>query len=187
MGLEGYFINQFIVVKINKWIDKWGGFYENCICFLIEIVCCIWEVVGLNFIIIYWLFMFDLVYDGSSWEEVEYFVWEIEVAGVIIINMGIGWYEAWVLMIVMMVFCGGFSWVIQCLMGKVGILFIIINCINMLEKVEEIFVVGYVDMVLMVCFFFVDVDFVQKVEENWVDEINICIVCNQVCFDYVFK
>ncbi len=38
MGSEGYLINQFIVSKINKRTDKWGGSYENRIHFPLEII-----------------------------------------------------------------------------------------------------------------------------------------------------
>lgn len=100
MGFEGYLINQFIVKCINYCEDEWGGSYENCMCFLVEIVCCVCEVVGEDFIIIYCLLMLDLVEGGSIWEEVVKFVKVIEVVGVNIINMGIGWYEVCVLMIV---------------------------------------------------------------------------------------
>lgn len=70
MGLEGYLINEFIVVCINYCDDEWGGSYENCICFLIEIVKCICVEVGENFIIIYCFLMLDLVECGLILEEV---------------------------------------------------------------------------------------------------------------------
>lgn len=187
MGLEGYFINQFLCECINKCIDKWGGFYENCMCLLVEIVWCIWEVVGLDFIIIYWLLMLDLVEGGQIWDQIVILGKVIEKVGVIIINIGIGWYEVRVFIIVILVFWGGFVDVIVKFYGEVDIFVCIMNCINILEKGEEIFVVGKVDMVFMVCFLLVDSEFVCKVEQNCVDEINMCIVCNQVCFDYVFQ
>lgn len=73
------------------------------------------------------------------------------------------------------------------LKGEVSVLFVVVNWINMLGIVEDILVKGYVDMVLMVCLFLVDVDLVKKMMEGWVDEINICIGCNQVCLDYIFE
>jgi 2,4-dienoyl-CoA reductase (NADPH2) len=187
MGSEGYLINQFIVSKTNKRTDKWGGSYENRIRFPIEIVRRTREAVGPNFIIIYRLSMLDLVDDGSSWEEVEHLAGEIEAAGATIINTGIGWHEARVPTIATMVPRGGFSWVTQRLMGKVGIPLITTNRINTPEKAEEILADGHADMVSMARPFLADADFVQKAAENRADEINTCIACNQACLDHVFK
>lgn len=187
MGSEGYLINQFIVSKTNKRTDKWGGPYENRIRFPIEIVRRTREAVGPNFIIIYRLSMLDLVDDGSSWEEVEHLAGEIEAAGATIINTGIGWHEARVPTIATMVPRGGFSWVTQRLMGKVGIPLITTNRINTPEKAEEILAGGHADMVSMARPFLADADFVQKAAENRADEINTCIACNQACLDHVFK
>lgn len=55
---------------------------------------------------------------------------------------------------------------------------IILNWINIFEVGEEVLVEGCVDMISMVCLFFVDVDFVKKVIEGKVDLIVLCIVCN---------
>lgn len=52
------------------------------------------------------------------------------------------------------------------------------NWINMFEVVEGVLVEGCVDMVLMVCLFLVDSQFVVKVMVGCVDIIVLCIVCN---------
>ncbi|MEQ8706752.1 MAG: NADPH-dependent 2,4-dienoyl-CoA reductase [Phaeodactylibacter sp.] len=187
MGSEGYLINQFIVSKTNKRTDKWGGSYENRIRFPVEIVRRTREAVGPNFILIYRLSMLDLVDDGSSWEEVEHLAREIEAAGATIINTGIGWHEARVPTIATMVPRGGFSWVTQRLMGKVGIPLITTNRINTPEKAEEILAASHADMVSMARPFLADADFVQKAMESRADEINTCIACNQACLDHVFE
>lgn len=187
MGSEGYLINQFIVSKTNKRTDKWGGPYENRIRFPIEIVRRIRQAVGPNFIIIYRLSMLDLVEDGSSWEEVVMLAHRIEEAGATIINTGIGWHEARVPTIATMVPRGGFSWITQRLMGKVGIPLITTNRINTPEKAEQILAAGHADMVSMARPFLADADFVNKAAGNRADEINTCIACNQACLDHVFK
>lgn len=79
---------------------------------VIEIVKGICEKVGENFIIIYCFFMLDLVEGGVEWDEVVYFVKVIESVGVILINIGIGWYEVRVFIILMFVFCVVFMWII---------------------------------------------------------------------------
>lgn len=84
--------------------------------------------------------MLDLVEGGVKWEEVVYLVKEIEKVGVMLINIGIGWYEVWVFIIFILVFCVVFIWIIECMKKEVFIFFIIINCINMFEVVELVFV-----------------------------------------------
>lgn len=187
MGLEGYLINEFIVLCINQCIDCWGGDVVQCMCFVVEIVCCICEVCGLDFIIIYWLLLVDLVDNGSNWEEIVQQVQVIEVVGVILINLGIGWYEVCIFIIVILVLCGVFVGVIVKFKLYVCVLLIVINWINMLDVVECILVGGGVDMVFLVCLLLVDLVWVNKVCSGCLELINICIVCNQVCLDYVFE
>jgi 2,4-dienoyl-CoA reductase (NADPH2) len=187
MGSEGYLINEFIAARTNKRSDQWGGPFENRIRFAVEIVRRTRQAVGRDFIIIYRLSMLDLVEEGSTWEEVELLAREIEAAGATIINTGIGWHEARIPTIAMMVPRGGFSWVTQRLMGKVGIPLITSNRINTPEVAERILADGHADMVSMARPFLADPDFVKKAAQSRADEINTCIACNQACLDHTFK
>ena len=177
MGSEGYLINQFIVKHTNNRTDQWGGDYENRIKFPIEIVRKTREKVGKDFIIIYRLSMIDLIHDGSTWEEVVLLAKEIEKAGATIINSGIGWHEARIPTIATMVPRAAFSWVTQKLKGE----------INMPDVAEQVIASGHADMVSMARPFLADGFWVQKAQENRVDEINTCIACNQACLDHTFK
>lgn len=187
MGSEGYLINQFIVKKVNRRTDEWGGSYENRIRFPIEIVKRTRELVGENFIIIYRLSMLDLVNDGSSWEEVIHLAKEIEKAGATIINTGIGWHEARIPTIATMVPRAGFSWVTKRLMGQVNIPLITSNRINMPDVAEQVLADGCADMVSMARPFLADENWVIKAMEDRSDEINTCIACNQACLDHTFN
>ncbi len=187
MGSEGYLINQFIAARTNKRTDKWGGPFEHRIRFAVEIVRRTREATGRDFILIYRLSMLDLVEEGSSWEEVEQLAREIEAAGATIINTGIGWHEARIPTIAMMVPRGGFSWVTRRLMGKVGIPLITSNRINTPEVAERILAEGHADMVSMARPFLADPEFVIKAAQSRADEINTCIACNQACLDHTFQ
>lgn len=187
MGSEGYLINQFIAARTNKRQDQWGGAFENRIRFPLEIVRRTREAVGRDFILIYRLSMLDLVEEGSSWEEVELLAREIEAAGATLINTGIGWHEARIPTIAMMVPRGGFSWVTQRLMGKVGIPLITSNRINTPEIAEQILAEGRADMVSLARPFLADPDWVRKSAQRRSDEINTCIACNQACLDHTFQ
>jgi len=186
MGSEGYLINQFIVTKINRRDDEWGGAYENRIKFPLEIVRRTREAVGPNFIIIYRLSMLDLVEGGSTWEEVVHLAKEIEKAGATIINTGIGWHEARVPTIGTIVPRGGFAWVTKRMMGEVSIPLIATNRINTPEVAEQVLADGCSDMVSMARPFLADPQFVTKALAGKPEEINTCIACNQACLDHTF-
>ena len=186
MGSEGYLINQFIVSKTNNRTDGWGGSFENRVRFPVEIVRCVREKVGPDFIIIYRLSMIDLVKKGSSWEEVVALAQKIEQAGVTIINTGIGWHEARVPTIATAVPRAAFTWVTAKLKGQVSVPLVTSNRINTPEVAEEVLAHGDADMVSMARPFLADPDFVKKASENKIDEINTCIGCNQACLDHIF-
>jgi 2,4-dienoyl-CoA reductase (NADPH2) len=186
MGSEGYLINQFIVSKTNNRTDDWGGSFENRIRFPVEIVRCVREKVGPDFIIIYRLSMIDLVKKGSSWEEVVALAQKIEQAGVTIINTGIGWHEARVPTIATAVPRAAFTWVTAKLKGQVSVPLVTSNRINTPEVAEEVLTRGDADMISMARPFLADPDFVKKSSEDRSDEINTCIGCNQACLDHIF-
>lgn len=186
MGSEGYLINQFIVSKVNRREDQWGGDYEQRIQFPLEIIRRTRAAVGENFILIYRLSMLDLVEGGSTWEEVVHLAKEVEKAGATIINTGIGWHEARVPTIGTVVPRGGFAWVTKRMMGEVNIPLIATNRINKPEVGENILAEGCADMVSMARPFLADPAFVQKAMEGRSEEINTCIACNQACLDHTF-
>ena len=186
MGSEGYLINQFIVTKVNKRTDEWGGSYENRIRFPLEIIRRTREAVGENFIIIYRLSMLDLVDGGSTWDEVVHLAKEVEKAGATIINTGIGWHEARVPTIGTVVPKAGFAWVTKKMMGEVKIPLVATNRINMPDVAEKVLADGCGDMVSMARPFLADPELVLKAIEDRPAEINTCIACNQACLDHTF-
>jgi 2,4-dienoyl-CoA reductase (NADPH2) len=187
MGSEGYLINQFIARHTNKRTDKWGGSYEQRIAFALEVVRRTRAAVGGAFIIVFRLSMLDLIPDGSTWAEVVQLAKALELAGVSILNTGIGWHEARVPTIATMVPRGAFTWVTSRLMGEVSIPLVTSNRINTPEKAEAVLAAGQADMVSMARPLLADPDFVKKAAEGRADEINTCIACNQACLDHVFK
>ena len=187
MGSEGYLINQFIAKRTNKRTDNYGGEYENRMRLPVELVKQTREAVGKEFIIIYRLSMLDLVENGSSWEEVVQLGKEIEKAGATIINTGIGWHESRIPTIATSVPRAAFTWVTQKMKEELSIPLITSNRINMPETAEKILAEGHADMISMARPFLADPEWVNKAEQERVDEINTCIGCNQACLDHVFE
>ena len=187
MGSEGYFINQFLVEHTNKRDDSWGGSYENRMRLPLQIVKKIRSEVGENFLLIFRLSMIDLIPNGSSHEEVVILAKKLEMAGVNIINTGIGWHEARIPTIATSVPPAAFTWVTKKLMGKIDIPLITSNRINTPEKVEEVLKSKSADMVSMARPFLADPEFVNKASLEKSQLIAPCIACNQACLDHTFK
>ena len=187
MGSEGYFINQFLVEHTNKRDDSWGGSYENRMRLPLQIVKKIRSEVGENFLLIFRLSMIDLIPNGSSHEEVVILAKTLEMAGVNIINTGIGWHEARIPTIATSVPPAAFTWVTKKLMGKIDIPLITSNRINTPEKVEEVLKSKSADMVSMARPFLADPEFVNKASLEKSQLIAPCIACNQACLDHTFK
>lgn len=187
MGSEGYLINQFICLRTNKRDDNWGGEYAKRMRFPLEIVRAMRERVGFDFIIIFRLSMLDLVEQGSCYEEVILLAKELELAGVTLINTGIGWHETRIPTIASQVPAGAFSWVTQKLKEQITIPLIACNRINTPELAEHILVTNQADMISMARPFLADPQFVLKAKQGQSQEINTCIACNQACLDQVFQ
>ena len=186
MGSEGYLLNEFIAARTNHRDDEWGGSYQNRIRFPLEIVRRTREKVGKNFIIIFRLSMLDLVEGGSTLDEVIELAQALEVAGVSILNTGIGWHEARIPTIATKVPRAAWAWVTQQLKGKVRIPLVATNRINTPEVAEQLLADGFCDMISMARPFLADPLFVQKAAAGKADEINTCIGCNQACLDHTF-
>jgi 2,4-dienoyl-CoA reductase (NADPH2) len=187
MGSEGYLINQFLTARTNQRTDEWGGSWKNRMRFPVEIVKSVREAVGKNFIVIYRLSMLDLVSDGQSWEEIVELAKAVEEAGATLINTGIGWHEARIPTIAMMVPRGAFAWVTKRMKSEVKIPLITTNRINTPEVAEKILAERNADMVSMARPMLADPEFVNKAFANHAERINTCIACNQACLDHIFE
>jgi len=186
MGSEGYLLNEFIAARTNQRDDEWGGSYQSRIRFPLEIVRGVRAKLGPNFIIIYRLSMLDLVEGGSTLDEVIELAQALELAGVTILNTGIGWHEARIPTIATKVPRAAWAWVTKQLKGKVSIPLVATNRINTPEVAEQLLADGFCDMVSMARPFLADPLFIQKAAAGKADEINTCIGCNQACLDHTF-
>ncbi|MFG2028702.1 FAD-dependent oxidoreductase [Streptomyces sp. NPDC048825] len=187
MGSEGYLINEFIATQTNHREDRWGGSYENRMCFPVEIVRRVREAVGEDFVIIYRLSMLDLVPGGSTLDEVIMLARAVEAAGATIINTGIGWHEARIPTIATSVPRGAYAWVTKKVMGAVSIPLVTTNRINTPDLAEQLLADGYADMVSLARPMLADPDFVNKARDGRPEAINTCIGCNQACLDHTFS
>ena len=187
MGSEGYFLNQFLSLHVNRRTDRWGGSYENRMRLPVEVVRRVRAAVGPAFIIIYRISLLDLVPNGQTFDETLQLAKAIEAAGATILNTGIGWHEARVPTIATSVPRAGFAWVTKKLMGQVGIPLITSNRINNPDTAEAVLAEGCADMVSMARPFLADPEFVNKAAAGQAALIAPCIGCNQACLDHTFS
>lgn len=93
-GAHGYLISQFLSPLTNKRTDQWGGSIENRMRFLLEIYKAVRAVTSENFIISVKLNSADFQRGGITEEDVITVFKAIDTAGVDIIEISGGTYEA---------------------------------------------------------------------------------------------
>ena len=186
MGGEGYLINQFLAPLTNFREDQWGGNAESRSRFALRIVQGIRAAMPSNFVISFRLSLMDLVEHGSHWNEVQDLARQLEIAGVDLINTSVGWHEARIPTVAMVVPRAAFSWATQQLKQAVRIPVVASNRINTPEVADDLIAQDHADMVAMARPFLADPAFVRKAQSGQSASINTCIACNQACLDRIF-
>ncbi|RGE44938.1 FAD-binding protein [Comamonas testosteroni] len=186
MGGEGYLINQFLAPLTNFREDQWGGNAEGRSRFALRIVQGIRAAMPSDFVISFRLSLMDLVEHGSHWNEVQELARKLEASGVDLINTSVGWHEARIPTVAMVVPRAAFSWAAQQLKQVVSIPVVASNRINTPEVADDLIAQGHADMVAMARPFLADPAFVRKAQSGQSASINTCIACNQACLDRIF-
>lgn len=186
MGGEGYLINQFLAPLTNFRTDEWGGDATGRSRFALRIVQGIRAALPENFVISFRLSLMDLVEHGSHWQEVLDLARQLETAGVDLFNTSVGWHEARIPTIAMMVPRAAFSWAAEQLKQAVSVPVVASNRINTPEVADDLIAQGHADMVAMARPFLADPAFVRKAQAGQSHSINTCIACNQSCLDRIF-
>ena len=186
MGGEGYLINQFLAPLTNLRLDEWGGSASGRSRFAIRIVKGIRAAMPKNIVISFRLSLMDLVEHGSHWREVVDLAHQLEAAGVDLFNTSVGWHEARVPTVAMVVPRAAFSWAAEQLKQVVKVPVVASNRINTPEVADDLIAQGHADMVAMARPFLADPAFVRKSQTGQSAAINTCIACNQACLDRIF-
>ena len=93
-GAHGYLISQFLSPLTNKRQDQWGGSIENRMRFLLEVYTAVRKATSENFIISVKLNSSDFQRGGISEEDVVTVFKAIDDAGIDLIEISVGSYEA---------------------------------------------------------------------------------------------
>jgi 2,4-dienoyl-CoA reductase (NADPH2) len=209
MGSEGYLISQFLSPRTNSTrTDQYGGpSFEDRSRFPLELVREVRKHLGSDFMVIFRISLWELVEGGMSWEETVRLANELRLAGVTLLNTGIGWHESRVPTIASNVPRGAFTLPTHRLRSEmhremalqrqnasnasledeVPIPPIVsTNRINSPETAEEILFGETSDLISMARPLLADPDFLQKAMNERSKSINTCIACNQACLDHAF-
>lgn len=187
MGSEGYLINQFFSPLTNRRKDAWGGSLQNRMRFSLEVLKRIRVVCGENYPVIYRVSGLDLMPDSSTWEETYQWFMALENAGADAFNIGIGWHEARIPTISMLVPRAFYTFVSERIRKHTKVPCITSNRINDPYVAEDVLAKGKADFVSMARALLADPELPNKTNSQRSSFINTCIACNQACLDNAFR
>lgn len=190
---HGYLIAQFLSHYSNKRVDKYGGCLENRLRFLLEIITEVKARCGNDFPLTARLSGEEFVEGGRGIEETKAIAIALERAGVNMIGVSAGVYSG----------PGWNSWtkVVTPMNGKPGLLLdfaealktvvsipvMVANRLNEPRIAEAAIISGKADLIGMARGSLADPNLPNKVREGKLDEIRLCIGCNQGCEQRLFE
>ena len=188
MGSEGYLLNQFAAPQTNLRDDDWGGDPERRMAFPLAVAEAVREAAGPAAAVVYRISGADLVPGGASDDEVRELAARLADGAVDAINVGIGWHEARVPTVQLLVPHGAWTpWVrairevVKCPERGLDVPVIASNRINSLALADEVLKAGDADFVSLARPFLADPEIVAKARGRRV--VNVCIACDQACID----
>lgn len=186
LGSAGYLISQFLSPITNCREDEYGGSYENRMRFGLEVADAVREAAGPGMAVLARLAGNDFMPGSNTNNESAEFASALEKRGVDCINVTGGWHETRVPQIPMNLPRGGYVYLAQGIKEKTSLPVIACNRINNPELAEKVLRQGRADLIGVARGMIADPEWVNKAKEGRSEEINLCIGCNQGCFDHVF-
>lgn len=188
IGSAGYLISQFLSPVTNKRTDGYGGSMENRMRFPLEIVKRTKQLVGESYPLTFRLSGEELIPGGNGLEETKVIAKKLEDAGVVAFNITAGWHESRVPLITMDVPRGGYVYLAEGVKKVLSNAKVIAsNRINDPILANRIIAEGRADMVSMGRPLIADPELPKKALEGRIDDIRMCVACNQGCFDHIFQ
>ncbi|MFC2003832.1 FAD-dependent oxidoreductase [Chloroflexota bacterium] len=185
-GTAGYLINQFLSPITNRRQDRYGGSFRNRLGFILEIIECIKGRVGKDFPLIYRTCGCDYMEGGLTQDDYKTIAQETEGAGVHAIGVNGGWHEARIPEITMQVPRAAYIYLAEGLKEVVNIPVIAANRINDPLLAEELIQQKRTDLIGMCRPLLADPELPNKAKEGRLEDIRMCIACNQGCLDNLF-
>jgi 2,4-dienoyl-CoA reductase (NADPH2) len=182
MGSEGYLLNQFMAPATNRRDDAWGGDAERRRAFPLAVASAVRDAVGSERVIVYRLSGADLVDGGAPHEEVLTLAEALAGDGLSdALNVGIGWHEARVPTVQLLVPHGAWLPWTRAIREVVSIPVIASNRINTLDQADAALAAGDADLISLARPFLADPALITRAREG--RAVNVCIGCDQACID----
>ncbi len=182
----GYLIAQFLSAATNFRTDRYGGFLNDRMTFLREVVTAVRNAVGPDYPITVRLAGNEFVPKGNDNDSCVIIAKELERLGVNALNITGGWHETIVPQLTMDVPRGAYSYLAKRVKEAVSIPVYACNRFD-IPTAAEVVARGDADFVGFCRAFIADPDMVKKLEAGRPDLIRPCVGCNQGCMDNIFK
>jgi thioredoxin reductase len=183
-GAHGYLLAQFLSGYSNRRTDEYGGTFEKRMRFPLEVVKAVRDAVGPDFPIAYRLSGDEYIENGLTLEETVPFAKRLEEAGVSLIDVSAGLYET------AFMICQPMDIPLGCnvpsaeeIKRAVNIPVSVAGRINDPVFADGILSQGQADFVTLGRALHADPEFPKKAQEGRLEEICMCIACNQGCID----
>ena len=188
MGSEGYLLNQFAAAQTNLRDDDWGGDAERRMAFPVAVADAAREGAGPELAVVYRISGADLVPGGASDDEVRELAARLADTAVDAINVGIGWHEARVPTVQLLVPHGAWAPWARAIRDVVEVPVIASNRVNSLGLADAMLEAGDADFVSLARPFLADPEIVAKGRDTPSGArggraVNVCIACDQACID----
>jgi 2,4-dienoyl-CoA reductase (NADPH2) len=184
MGSEGYLLNQFTAPVTNLRDDEWGGDALRRMRFPLEVAAAVRAAAGPGQAIVYRISGADLVDGGTPHDELLELAAALAAADTVdAINVGIGWHEARIPTVQLLVPHGAWRPWTHAIREATSVPVIASNRINTLALADELLAAGDADFVSLARPFLADPEIVVKGRERPPRAVNVCIACDQACID----
>jgi 2,4-dienoyl-CoA reductase (NADPH2) len=182
MGSEGYLLNQFMAPATNRRDDAWGGNAQRRRAFPLAVARAVRDAFGTGGAVVYRLSGADLVDGGAPHEEVLTLATALADDGLVdALNVGIGWHEARVPTVQLLVPHGAWLPWTRSVREVVSIPVIASNRINTLDQADAALAAGDADLISLARPFLADPALITRAREG--RAVNVCIGCDQACID----
>ncbi|HEM62630.1 MAG TPA: FAD-dependent oxidoreductase, partial [Chloroflexi bacterium] len=182
----GYLLCQFLSPVTNQRDDEYGGDVENRMRFPLEVVEAVRAEVGPDYPVLVRIAGSDFVKGGNTVRDSVIFAEHLEQASVDAIDVTGGWHETSIPQLTMSVPRGAFAYLARAVKEAVRIPVISSNRYNDPLLAERMLRHGIADLIAMGRPLIADPQLPNKARQGRLEEIQICIACNQGCFDSIF-
>ena len=182
MGSEGYLLNQFTAPLTNLRDDEWGGDALRRMRFPLEVAAAVRAAAGPGQAVVYRISGADLVDGGTPHDELLELAAALAEGGTVdAINVGIGWHEARIPTVQLVVPHGAWRPWARAIREAASVPVIASNRINTLALADEALAAGDADFVSLARPFLADATIVERSRRG--RAVNVCIACDQACID----